>query len=1077
MPKPCQHFDLMGGTGTGGLLAILLGKLRLPIDEAIRCYLDIMSRVFAQRGIIPRDRELDLERVVEDMLGRYCNNTEVLMIDEDGATGSCKVIVYMIPSAAIQVGTPECMRSYRVRENQGPEGSVLEAIRATTATPGVMKRKTVYDGLIEVPYMSATLGWNNPAGLLLVEAARAYPDRPAACLLSLGAGQQDPLNLNQNSRVRELLSSQMISATLAILKDCERTHEELSRRFSHTDNVYFRFNPKQGVRAIEEYDLSRVSEVHVHTRSYLQETTNNRRLNDALEAILARKGGVMLLNGNIIVIRQNLQPIGRCPPPSLSFTGREDILESLREYFFDHHRDRHIYVLYGLGGAGKTQIALAFIHRHKKLFWDVFLIDATSCDTVSTGLKQLAQRANAGSTVEDTLDWLVSREHRWLIVFNNADDPHLDLHDYFPDCSHGDILITSRNRDMVLHTSDPSSCCRIGEMNITDAHALLLKTSGICASVQTKASIDTLIQKLGLHALAITQAGAYMRTTNCSVDEYLDLFSSSQDRLMRFRPRAQSDGYKLTVYATWDVTYPRLMSGAAQLLGVMSFMHHDGISTRFFKTAVSRFPQFEPEIPLTTAESLNRSTVQGFLGLFARSDLSWNALGWQELVSNLQSFSMIDYDSTSETYTIHPLVHAWCRNFAQDTKALVECAAWVISLCVNWKYTSEDYAFRRLLLPHATSLLKASQSITPTLAVELALIFYEASHLAMAEKLCAYTLNVSKVRLGSANAKTLMRTYHLAATYQKQGRWKDASDLLHEVVTVRRRLLGDEHPDTLTCIHTLASTYESQGQYDQAEKLLVEVVEVSNRVLGEEHPDTMTSIHNLASIYESQGDWKKAGVLLLGVIKTRTAILGKNHPDTLASTYTLASVYESQGLWEQAETMLLKVVETAKSEFGPVHTHTLTSMHALASVYKNQNLLEQAKALLIKVVEVSKQVLGKEHPDTLSSVSLLASTYACQGRLKDAEELQLYEMETSKRVLGPRHPDTLTSMHNLAEIYRNSDRLPAAAKLMKEVVSLSTEALGAQHPTTLDSMGVLADIDECLRDLGSPRSREVGQAS
>lgn len=74
-----------------------------------------------------------------------------------------------------------------------------------------------------------------------------------------------------------------------------------------------------------------------------------------------------LPEGNIHPPRQSKSNIGRCPPPSRAFTGREDILNQMRDYFFDASPlERHLFVLCGLGGAGKTQLALKFMQMHKE---------------------------------------------------------------------------------------------------------------------------------------------------------------------------------------------------------------------------------------------------------------------------------------------------------------------------------------------------------------------------------------------------------------------------------------------------------------------------------------------------------------------------------------------------------------------------------------------------------------------------------------------------------------------------------------------------------------------------------------
>lgn len=234
--------------------------------------------------------------------------------------------------------------------------------------------------------------------------------------------------------------------------------------------------------------------------------------------------------------------IGHCPPPSRAFTGRGDILEKMHGYFFDASpMKRHIFVLCGLGGAGKTQLALTFVEMHKERsvdqansvrflkptctarFWDIFYIDATTRETISAGLVALVKAANAGTNPQDALAWLVSQEERWLLILNNADDPKLSLHEFFPACVHGDILITTRNQQMRAHTCEPRSYCGVGAMLPQDALALMLRASGVAMDEHETETASALVEvRLGVHFLSnITpnvhhRSSAFLRLQLCS---------------------------------------------------------------------------------------------------------------------------------------------------------------------------------------------------------------------------------------------------------------------------------------------------------------------------------------------------------------------------------------------------------------------------------------------------------------------------------------------------------------------------------------------------------------------------------
>jgi hypothetical protein len=92
-------------------------------------------------------------------------------------------------------------------------------------------------------------------------------------------------------------------------------------------------------------------------------------------------------------------------------------------------------------------------------------------------LRDFAEVQQIGETHEDTLDWLKSRREPWLIVFDNADHPSLNIQDYFPGGNHGSILITTRLSDLAVHARGPSSVCSVSNMVHGEVLSLLLRTA------------------------------------------------------------------------------------------------------------------------------------------------------------------------------------------------------------------------------------------------------------------------------------------------------------------------------------------------------------------------------------------------------------------------------------------------------------------------------------------------------------------------------------------------------------------------------------------------------------------------
>ncbi|KAJ7708541.1 hypothetical protein B0H14DRAFT_3172584 [Mycena olivaceomarginata] len=756
-----------------------------------------------------------------------------------------------------------------------------------------------------------------------------------------------------------------------------------------------------------------------------------------------------------------------CPLPVSSFTGRKDILQGMHQHFDCNRGSRHIFVLHGLGGSGKSELAFKFLQdsqAHHR-FSEIFYIDATNEQTLKTDLDIIAP-AVVGKSAEASLHWLAGKQEEWLLFFDNADDVQLDISKFFPHCTFGNILITTRNQELCIHASAGS---RVSDMEPEDAKDLLLqlayrgrsdKQKKLNSDEQEKLAVaivsSMILSKLKhdtgtpLLCLAVSQAGGYIHARG-KLSGYLKLYQSHRDQLLQHAEIQKQDQYGLAVYATWNLSYKKLSSPGRTMLQICSSLHHEGISEEIFeKASVSQEKLDDSEL---------QKEVTQFLSVLGKQNGNWDSLVFHRVMGELESYSLIERDEQNDSYRIHPLVHGWSVTTVETNRHLLQKSVLsMIGLSISWSFKDEDYKYRRKLLQHVTRSLDSlnKEEICTFVATRIALVYFEGGWWKDAEALFVVVMEVRKRVLGEEHPSTLTSMASLASTYRHQGHWKDAEALEVEVMEMRKRVLGEEHPDTLTSMGNLASTYWNQGRWKDAEALFLVVMEMSKRVLGEEHPGTLKSMANLASTYRKQGRWKDAEVLEVVVMEMSKRVQGEEHPSTLTIMANLASTYWNQGRWKDAEALFVVVMEMRKCVLGEEHPDTLKSMANLASTYQSQGRWRDAEALEVVVMEMSKCVLGEEHPDTLTSMSNLASTYRNQGCWKNAEALFVVVMEMSKRVLGEEHPDTLTSMANLASTYWNQGRWKDAEALEVEVMEIRKCVLGEEHPSTLISMGNLA---------------------
>jgi hypothetical protein len=136
-------------------------------------------------------------------------------------------------------------------------------------------------------------------------------------------------------------------------------------------------------------------------------------------------------------------------------------------------------------------------------FTDKVFVDASTPETINMGLKTIATTRTIGDSSQDALKWFTAKQESWLLFFDNADDPKIDLNKFLPKCNHGNIVITSRNprlRGYGQHS-------QVSDMNETEAVELLLKCASqdtSSASKQTAAKIVKVCDPL-IHLLYLTQ--------------------------------------------------------------------------------------------------------------------------------------------------------------------------------------------------------------------------------------------------------------------------------------------------------------------------------------------------------------------------------------------------------------------------------------------------------------------------------------------------------------------------------------------------------------------------------------------
>ncbi len=749
--------------------------------------------------------------------------------------------------------------------------------------------------------------------------------------------------------------------------------------------------------------------------------------------------------------------------------------------------------LVGLGGVGKSQLAIEHTHRTRERSPDtwVFWVHASNAARFEQGYRDIADVVKIAGREDPKAhifklvhDWLRGYEGKWLMILDNVDDAGFlvngqaviqsqsndsrcqtlrPLRDYLPQSQNGSILITTRSQESALKLSERNDLIPVDPMDASNAVELLNKKLESTGQRNDKDLVE-LAAALEFMPLAIVQAASYIsqRAPRCSVRQYLEDIRKSdrkQSSLLNHKGgelRRDSEA-KNSIIITWQISFKHIYEtrqSAAELLSLMSFFDSQGIPETLVR---GRAGEAEHEI----REGRDDDRVQSDEG--SDSELNDDD-GFEMDVRTLRDFSFISTTSDPTVFEMHRLIQLATRKWLEANEQLEKWKEQYIKILYeelpNGEY--ENWTYCRALFPHAKSAVTqrpkgdGSSREWASLLHKAAWYAWRTGSITEAVDLSEIAMKVRKKILGQEHKETLSSIGMVGLAYSLGGRWKEAEKLQLQVMETTKRVLGEEHPDMLSSIANMASTYRNQGRWKEAEELEVRVIETRKRVLGEEHPSTLSSMANLASTYWSQGRWKEAEELDVRVMEIMKRVLGEEHPDTLSSMANMASTYMNQGRWKEAEELDVRVIEITKRVLGEEHPDTLSSIANLASTYRNQGRWKEAEELEVRVMEITKRVLGEEHPDTLSSIANLASTYWNQGRWKEAEELDVRVIEIRKRVLGKEHPDTLTSINNFTFILKDKGEDEKAIALMEECVRKRKQVLSQDHPFTKESEDTLS---------------------
>ncbi|KAF2452912.1 acyl transferase/acyl hydrolase/lysophospholipase [Lineolata rhizophorae] len=285
LPKPCDYFHLIGGTGTGGLIALLLGRFQMDTQEALRVYNDLAGAIFSkgnqkwkfQDGAF---KATTVEAKVKELVAS--RDTGEFMMDSATTPEMGKAFVCAMP--ATNMAHPRRFRTYPARNLASANCSIWEAVRATSVAPTFFKRIAIgEEGRAKEEFVDGSTGCSNPSQEVLEEARNIFGEkRGFCCLVSVGAGHPGTIEQSKPDAFQKMLPRNVVDSLRKITTSCQDAALRLNWRFRRQNNLYFRFNVSQCAGSISLEEWKKTNEIESQTKSYMEET----EVTDAIDRLV-----------------------------------------------------------------------------------------------------------------------------------------------------------------------------------------------------------------------------------------------------------------------------------------------------------------------------------------------------------------------------------------------------------------------------------------------------------------------------------------------------------------------------------------------------------------------------------------------------------------------------------------------------------------------------------------------------------------------------------------------------------------------------------------------------------------------
>jgi tetratricopeptide (TPR) repeat protein len=740
------------------------------------------------------------------------------------------------------------------------------------------------------------------------------------------------------------------------------------------------------------------------------------------------------------------------PPKNQNFVGRDSMLNQMRSMLVNSSQTAVLLprALYGLGGVGKTQLAIEYAHRHRSDYDLVWWIAAEDPAEIRRSLVELAEQlelpvtGDTGGTIRRVHEALARRDkfQHWLLVFDNVGEP-ASVASLLPSSRDGHVLITTRESSW----EELGQAVQVDKFERRESVALLGRHGGLAG-----ADADAVADRLGDLPISLAQAAAWHEETKKPVAEYLRLFNAE---LERRRDDTEALGYPLQATAAMSIAFDQLRQGsahAAQLLQLASYfgpewisldLLHRGrlatpLSRRLSKTLRDQAPLERAVKDIARWELARNDTrnlrfqVHRLVQRMVQAEMEPELRG--EVRDTVQT--MLAYANPGNPDLIPP----------QERQKHAELSAHIVA---SGLIESDDDEARQVVLDQIRYRYNVGD--------------YESSR-----DLATEALAIWEPRFGAEDELTLIARRHRSNAIAALGGAAEALETDRDILAGFVASVGRDHEHTMATVGSVTRNLRTLGRFTEARRLDEENYQRHLRVLGTEDRATVKTASNFAVDLRMLGEYAAALELDEHTLATAQRVFGRADSDTLRVDRNVASDLYALGRYGEALRRQRGSIAEYETVQGANHQDVLLARRTIAICLRKIGRMREAVDESRSLVLAFRNRFGDEHWLTLLTRQSLMNALRENGDVVEAIRVGEAAMERY-RIDFPAHPFTHVCATNLAITYRQAGRGNAARQLNEEALANLTEAFGPDNPYTLCCATNLANDVAAVGDVDTAR--------